>query len=658
MSAPETESKNDGKAGISSKNSGKETLKSAIVYTVLGVSMILAVANRQYSVINYESIIHEFDPWFNYRSTQYMVEHGFYKFLDWFDRLSWYPLGRIVGTTVYPGLMYTSGFFHYLLQFIKLPVHIREICVFLAPAFSTLTVLIMYFFTKEIWDEGAGIIAGCMISIIPGYISRSVAGSYDNEGLAIFLLILTFYLWLKALRLGSVYWGVTCALAYCYMVTAWGGYVFIINMIPMHVLVLLIMGKYSGRLYVAYCSFFILGLILAMQTPFVGFLAISTSEHIGSLGVFGLLQIVAFANFVKNRSSSGFYSVFIKLFVLSIFVASIIFLCFLASSGYVRALSGRFYSLFDTGYAKIHLPIISSVSEHQPTSWTSYISDLHFAACMMFHGLYLCVRNFNESRVFAILYILFASYFSGVMVRLIQTLTPIVVSCCAISVSSLLRKYFVLEKTIKAAKGKKNARLMGIIINAIVFFIGVCFMHFVLHSTNTTRYAYSGPSVVLSNQRPDGSLYIIDDFREAYYWLNQNTHVDAKIMSWWDYGYQITGMANRTTIVDNNTWNNTHIALVGRAMASNETEAYKILRRLEVDYVLVIFGGMIGYSGDDINKFLWMVRISQGEFPQHISEPDYFSEQGAYTVGSDVSETMKNSMMYKMCYHDFGAMRV
>lgn len=41
-------------------------------------------------------------------------------------------------------------------------------------------------------------------------------------------------------------------------------------------------------------------------------------------------------------------------------------------------------------------------------------------------------------------------------------------------------------------------------------------------------------------------------------------------MSWWDYGYQITGFSNRTTIVDNNTWNYTHIATVGRAMASRE----------------------------------------------------------------------------------------
>ena len=37
-------------------------------------------------------------------------------------------------------------------------------------------------------------------------------------------------------------------------------------------------------------------------------------------------------------------------------------------------------------------------------------------------------------------------------------------------------------------------------------------------------------------------------------------------MSWWDYGYQITAMANRTILVDNNTWNNTHISRVGQVL--------------------------------------------------------------------------------------------
>ena len=57
---------------------------------------------------------------------------------------------------------------------------------------------------------------------------------------------------------------------------------------------------------------------------------------------------------------------------------------------------------------------------------------------------------------------------------------------------------------------------------------------------------------------------------------------------------------------------------VGKAMSSNESAAYDIMQSLGVDYVLVIFGGVIGYSGDDINKFLWMVRIAEGEHPRDI----------------------------------------
>lgn len=92
----------------------------------------------------------------------------------------------------------------------------------------------------------------------------------------------------------------------------------------------------------------------------------------------------------------------------------------------------------------------------------------------------------------------------------------------------------------------------------------------VYHSTVIAAESYSSPSIIMATRNSMGDRIIVDDYREAYYWLKQNTEKDARILSWWDYGYQITGMANRTVLVDNNTWNNTHIATVGRALASTE----------------------------------------------------------------------------------------
>ncbi len=44
-------------------------------------------------------------------------------------------------------------------------------------------------------------------------------------------------------------------------------------------------------------------------------------------------------------------------------------------------------------------------------------------------------------------------------------------------------------------------------------------------------------------------------------------------------------------------------------------QAWEIYRSLDVEYVFVVFGGLVGYPSDDINKFLWMVRIGGGVYP-------------------------------------------
>ncbi|MEQ2301432.1 Dolichyl-diphosphooligosaccharide--protein glycosyltransferase subunit stt3b [Ameca splendens] len=96
---------------------------------------------------------------------------------------------------VYPGLMVTAGLIHYVLNLLHITVHIRDVCVFLAPVFSGLTAISTFLLTRELWNQGAGLLAACFIAIVPGYISRSVAGSFDNEGIAIFALQFTYYLW-------------------------------------------------------------------------------------------------------------------------------------------------------------------------------------------------------------------------------------------------------------------------------------------------------------------------------------------------------------------------------------------------------------------------------------------------------------------------------
>ena len=323
-------------------------------------------------------------------------------------------------------------------------------------------------------------------------------------------------------------------------------------------------------------------------------------------------------------------------------------------------------------------------------------------------GVYMCFRNLRDEHVFIVIYAVLASYFAGVMVRLMLTLTPIVCVAAAMALSLILDTFLLASTPAEASETQANgprangsaniqdkiasaipeslrstkSPLVGIysyISKSVIAGAITCYLLlFVLHCTWVTSNAYSSPSVVLASRMPDGSQHIIDDYREAYYWLRQNTHQTAKVMSWWDYGYQIGGMADRPTLVDNNTWNNTHIATVGKAMSSREEVSYPIMRQHEVDYVLVVFGGLLGYSGDDINKFLWMVRIAEGNasppprsasntqltyfckyagiWPDEVKERDFFTARGEYKIDDEATPTMRNSLMYKMSYYNYHAL--
>merc|ERR1740133_920654 len=101
-----------------------------------------------------------------------------------------------------------------------------------------------------------------------------------------------------------------------------------------------------------------------------------------------------------------------------------------------------------------------------------------------------------------------------------------------------------------------------------------------------------------------GKEFIVRDYLDGYLWVKKNTPADSRVIAWWDYGYQITGIANRTSIADGNTWNHEHIATLGRILTSNQKKCHKAMRHL-ADYALVWAGG----QGDDLGKSPHLARI-------------------------------------------------
>lgn len=109
------------------------------------------------------------------------------------------------------------------------------------------------------------------------------------------------------------------------------------------------------------------------------------------------------------------------------------------ASGYISPWTGRFYSLLDPTYAKDHIPIIASVSEHQPTAWSSFMFDFHILLFLFPAGLYFCFKRLSDATIFIVMYGLTSMYFAGVMVRLILVATPAVCLISAIAVSATVK---------------------------------------------------------------------------------------------------------------------------------------------------------------------------------------------------------------------------
>ena len=156
----------------------------------------LAYDIRMYAIRGYGYVIHEFDPWFNYRATEYLDQHGWKAFFHWFDYESWYPLGRPVGTTIYPGMQITSVWIwqamHALMEQGK-AMSLNDVCCFVPAWFGASATCFLGLLARECTGSYAsGAAAAAIMSIVPAHLMRSVGGGYDNESVAITALCLTF----------------------------------------------------------------------------------------------------------------------------------------------------------------------------------------------------------------------------------------------------------------------------------------------------------------------------------------------------------------------------------------------------------------------------------------------------------------------------------
>eukprot|EP01043_Picozoa_sp_COSAG02_P026499 COSAG02_NODE_1529_length_12087_cov_326.174258_4_plen_997_part_00 len=708
-----------------------------------------AVDIRLHAVKNYGRVIHEFDPWFNYRATEYLSEHGWSKFSTWYDYMSWYPIGRPVGATIYPGMQVTAVAIHETMKALDGPVMasltnavgipngfdgvlLNDVCVLLPAAFGAVaSVLTAALATEATNSRNAGVASAAVMAIMPAHLMRSVAGGYDNESIAVSAIVLTFWLWCRSLRHDGSWkvFGPLTGLAYFYMVATWGGYIFVLNVIAAHAALLVLLGRYDTNLHRSYSLFFIIGTYGAVQIPIVGWQPFQSLEQVAALLVFVGLQLCEMLAIGRKAFAlRGF-----KLFQYYVFVLTVAVALFAVGiknipDGYIGPLSARIRGLF-VAHTQTGNPLVDSVAEHQatpPSVFQQYFPVVHQYA--MFGIIPLMLSSRTNAKIFVLLQSAVAMYFTRKMIRLVLVLSLGASICMGAligmtvdwAIAQWVPDIFLADSDAKGAPSAEKEdglwskaktavafvplKLYGLlksiynfkIVRLVRMLVAVVLVGGMVLSCldeasqkqgmksvrkvvkninlaiNSTGYGkpfkkawfpdkleggleywdtcqmmapqMSEPQIMMRGRNRDGSEMMIDDFREAYWWLRDNTPEDARVMAWWDYGYQITGVGNRTTIADGNTWNHEHIALLGKCLTSTQSESHKIVRHM-ADYVLAWSTSHAGMMGDDIAKSPHMARIG-GSVYKDIN-PD---EWGQDHYGRP-SKKMRESLLYTIINH-------
>jgi len=82
----------------STKSRFKFKTRHLLIIGILALAFSLSFMIRSQAA-DYGFELNEFDPFFNYRATQHIVENGLESYFDWHDDKSWHPYGRNVSAT-------------------------------------------------------------------------------------------------------------------------------------------------------------------------------------------------------------------------------------------------------------------------------------------------------------------------------------------------------------------------------------------------------------------------------------------------------------------------------------------------------------------------------------------------------------------------------
>ena len=590
--------------------------------------------------------LNEFDPFFNFRATEYIVENGFSEYFKWNDDKSWYPHGRDVSATSQVMLHSTAAITY---QIFGGDTSLYDFTILFPAIIGSLSVVIIFALVRLFAGTTAGLFASLLFAVSLPIIIRGSIGWFKSEPLGIFYGLLGLYLFLSAINsknkkitiLKIIFGGIIMGFG----MSSWGGNQFFIIPIGLFILALPFVRK-DHKFLLWSVPLFVLVFILISSTferPGPSFVYSLAGISLVIPTIFLISSI--FVQKISNDKSKIRNSLFL---LISIIIIGSIFVIINEESNLLPLPSYRYLNAINP-FLTTSDPLIDSVAEHAtPTIGQSY---LFHSVYLIFAGLgawfILSKKSFeskiiikNDMKIFVLIMGVTGVYVSSSFIRLEVFASISLIILASIALSILTKEIFKINLSTKKSYSLKIS---------YVFIIFTLFLIPLFVPTNSNWVsAVDVPPTILTgatNHPPS------DDWLDTLEWIKLNTPENSVVASWWDYGYWIQSLSERATLADNSTTIDWMIQNIAKIFLSSPNDSWKLLQEMNADYVVVFIAGerldatyndeqlyYLGHGGDE-SKAQWFMRIA--EFP----EQKYFEYNSTIFNNYFWNETLLGKMI-------------
>lgn len=521
--------------------------------------------------------LHEFDPWFNYRATEYIVNNGYDAYLEWNDDMSWYPYGRDISDTSQSALHLLTATLYNIFGGNSA---LYEFTVLLPLVVGSLTTIVIFALVRVLAGTTAGLIASLMFAISLPILLRGLIGWFKSEPLGFFFAFLGLYLLLSGIKndkgiisfsklvLGGIFFSIGFA--------AWGGIQFFLIPMAVYFIALPFFKNYHKFLLWAAPTFSIslsLGTLL-FDRPGIDFV-LGYGGAMIFLPILVMILVIIIQKFSKESTKTRNSFIFVAtIFLIALSALLVVDIGALISGGAYDVLPEFRYFNAINPFVFDHDTITQSVQEHKQT--TLHLSWVFTMTFMLFGmiGAWILLsgkeKNFklhipNHMKVFALIFALFAAYVAGTFMRmnLFNAIGLIILGSIGLAV---LLHYF-LHKSNLPIKLIFCGVMMVLFISPLV----------ISQDTHRTWVEFAQISPTIYNGAAASLPGTNTDWLHAMAWLKTNTPTDAVVLAWWDWGYYIQTLGERTSLADNSTLYNWQIEKIARTILSPTDDAWAIM---------------------------------------------------------------------------------